>query len=66
MNLLKVLYWNYFMITKKNSFFNLRFFKIHTRKKKMNAAKLMVGVAILNLIILFSELTMNIFGVALL
>ncbi|SVB35113.1 uncharacterized protein METZ01_LOCUS187967 [marine metagenome] len=32
----------------------------------MNAAKLMVGVAILNLIILFSELTMNIFGVALL
>ncbi len=32
----------------------------------MNAAKLMMGVAILNLIILFSELTMNIFGVALL
>jgi len=32
----------------------------------MNAAKLMVGVVILNLIILFSELTMNIFGVALL
>ena len=32
----------------------------------MNAAKLMVGVVILNLTILFSELTMNIFGVALL
>ena len=32
----------------------------------MKAAKLMMGVAILNLIILFSELTMNIFGVALL
>jgi|GEM_PF-1895448 hypothetical protein len=32
----------------------------------MNAAKLMVGIVALNLIILFSEIALNIFGVALL
>jgi hypothetical protein len=32
----------------------------------MNAAKFMVGVTMLNLIILFSEIALNIFGVALL
>ena len=32
----------------------------------MVAAKLMLGIAVLNLIFLFIEITMNIFGVALL